>query len=291
MPMRQPAVVAITWILLLFPSMGSSPLHAGLPQDGADTSPQRTFLGVDGSPLPFENDAELIEFLQTAEVIDATTIETGVNRSQKVTLEQDGVRAHAAFRQTDKTERGIQVGGISYRVFRDSFLFEPAAYQLALTIGVTNIPPAVRRRVGRQDGSLQIWIENVLDEEGEGFRPPDIGAWVHQIRDMILFDNFIYNPDRNGGNILVTADYQLMMIDHTRAFQEKLDILDPERLIQVNRGTWQKFLALTPEEIRDAVRPYLSPREMSDLVRRREAIVEHIQTLIRQRGERVVVRP
>ncbi len=81
------------------------------------------------------------------------------------------------------------------------------------------------------------------------------------------------------------------MIDHTRGFQEKTDIMDPERLTVVNQDTWEHFKTLTEQDIRDAVRSYLSPQEMSRLVRRHEVIIEHIEALIDERGEGAVVIP
>ena len=89
----------------------------------------------------------------------------------------------------DITERDARVGGRYYRVFRDSYRFECAAYELGRLIGILNIPPVVLRRIRRTDGSLQLWIEDVRDEDDETFKPPDAMAWVRQIREMILFDN------------------------------------------------------------------------------------------------------
>jgi hypothetical protein len=288
MPARKPGSKNLWSVLLLVILV--SPLQAAR-QAGNVPSPERTFTGPDGKPLPFKNDAEVIDFMLKARVVDETTIGSGINRSQKVTLEKDGVRANAIFRETDQTTRNIRVGGKSYRIFRDSYLFEPAAYHLALRLGITNIPPAVLRRVGSREGSMQIWIEDTLDEESEGFKPPDIAAWIRQVRDMILFDNFIYNVDRNGGNMLVTPDYKLFMIDHTRGFQEKLDIMDPEHFTLVNEDTWERFQSLTNEEIRDAVRQYLSPAEMTQLVHRHQTILDYINKLIKERGRAAVVVP
>ena len=289
MPIRQLGAAAILWLSLLLVAV-ASPLQAAW-QSTEIASPERTFIGPDGNPLPFENHAEVMEFLLTAQVIDQNAIGSGINRSLKVLLERDGVRAHAIFREADVTERDAHVGGLSYRVFRDSCLFEPAAYQLALRLGITNIPPAVRRRVSGRDGSMQIWIEDVRDEEKDEFKPPNISAWVRQLRDMILLDNLIYNADRNAGNMLITPDYTLVMIDHTRGFQEKTDIMDPERLTLVNHDTWEKLRGLSEEAMRDAVRPYLAPNEMNSLLRRHEAIIEHFEALIEERGEGSVVIP
>ena len=277
------------WLVVLL-ATGASYLEAA-PQGVTPASVERTFLGADDKPLPFKNDEEVLNFLRDAEVVEENEIGTGINRSLKVLLEKDGVRANGIFRETDKSDPDIRVGGINYRLFRDSYLFEPAAYHLALQLGITSIPPVVRREVDSRDGSVQIWIEETLDEESKGFTPPDISAWIRQLRDMFLFDAFIYNPDRNGGNILVTPDYKLIMIDHTRGFQEKRDVLDPDHLNLVNSGTWERFQSLTDEEIRDAVRPYLTPQEMTQLVVRRKTIIEYVNGLIAQRGRDGVVIP
>jgi hypothetical protein len=106
---------------------------------------------------------------------------------------------------------------------------------------------------------------------------------------MDLLDNLIYNVDRNAGNMLVTSDYTIAMIDHTRGFQEKTGIMDPKRLNVVNRDTWEKLRSVPEEDIRDAVRPFLTPMEMTALVQRRRAIIEHIEALIEERGEGSVI--
>jgi hypothetical protein len=257
----------------------------------AVTGTERSFIGPDGNPLPFRNDEETMEFLRTARVVSESTIGTGINRSQKMLLEKDEIRSNSIYRETDTTESDAYVGGRMYRVFHDSYRFECAAYELAKLLRIFNIPPVVLRSIGRREGSLQIWVEDVLDEDKAGFKPPDIGAWVHQLRDMIFFDNFIYNVDRNGGNILVTSDYTLVMIDHTRGFQENIDIMNPDRLTQVNRVTWGAFQSLTEEQIRNTVRPYLTPAEMTALVRRHQVMLDYFAELIGTRGEGTVVLP
>ncbi len=188
---------SVLGLLLLLTAPGDEARGAAVMDFGG------TFLGPDGAPLPFQNEDDVLEYLRTAEVLDEKPIGKGINRSRKVLLDKDGVRAYAAFREADRTKRNAFLEGRSYLVFRDSYLFEPAAYELAKLLGIHNVPPAVLRRVGRRNGSLQLWVENIRDEE-EAFRPPSIVAWIRQIRDMVLFDNLIFNIDRNKGNRLIT---------------------------------------------------------------------------------------
>ena len=53
---------------------------------------------------------------------------------------------------------------------------------------------------------------------------------------MKMFDNLIGNPDRNMGNLIVDDDWNLFLIDHSRAFvvtkdlPVKMEHIDRERL-------------------------------------------------------------
>ncbi len=118
MAMRKLSSAAILWISLLV--VLASPLQA-TPQSSEIASPERTFIGPDGNPLPFKNDAEVMEFLKTAAVIDEKPIGQGINRSLKALLEKDGVRAYAAFREADRTERDAYVGGSPTGSFATAF--------------------------------------------------------------------------------------------------------------------------------------------------------------------------
>lgn len=245
------------------------------------------WLDTDGQPLPFQDDDAILEFMRTAEVVNEKTIGTGINRSVRVTLEKDNVRAHAIFRDADHRERSATINGVAYRLFADSYLFECAAYELAKLIGMPNIPPAVLRTIGRRKGSAQIWIEDALDEETDAFQPPNALEWVEQTWDMYLFDNLTYNIDRNPGNILVTPDYRLWMIDHTRAFQFKHDLLN-DRVVRVRRATWDKLTALSKDDLKEALGPYLTSVELDSVIERRKILSQHIDELVAAHGEDVV---
>ena len=78
-------------------------------------STQQSWLDADGQPLPFETDEELLVFLRTAKVVSEKPIGVGVNQSVKVTLQQDGVRAHAIFarsirEKTPPASKAVPIG-------------------------------------------------------------------------------------------------------------------------------------------------------------------------------------
>ncbi len=248
---------------------------------------QHIWLDVEGRPLPFETDGELMEFMRSAEVVNEQNIGTGINRSVKVTLEKDGVRSHGIFREVDVRRNVASIDDVRYQFFADSYLFECAAYELATMLDLPRVPPVVLRTIGERRGSLQIWVEDTLDEESDAFQPPTPREWVGQLWDMYFFDNLLYNIDRNVGNRLVTSDYQLWLIDHTRAFQFKFDLLD-DRMARVPRTSRERLLALTENDLKNALESYLTPIEIGSILKRRDALVEHVDNLIAARGEDAV---
>ena len=73
-----------------------------------------------GTPLPFQNDSEVLEFLRTARVVSQKSVGVGVNEISKVLLEKDGVQLHAAFRKVSVFEpRMTMDNGDIKRNYRD----------------------------------------------------------------------------------------------------------------------------------------------------------------------------
>jgi hypothetical protein len=249
-------------------------------------TPRHVWLDAEGEPLPFQSDAEILEFLRTAEVVRKERIPAGVNRPQKLLLAKNGTRAHAAFRVVDLDLKQKQVGPRFYFRFLDSYRNECAAYALSRWLGLDFVPPAVLRRIDGTEGSVQIWLEDA--EDSRDFHPPDARAWVAQVWDKDLFDNLILNVDRNRGNVLRDGQYRLWLIDHTRAFQPEGKLLNPEVLARVKRRVWERLLATTEDDLKDLVGDSLDSGQVRALVKRRELLVEHIEKLATERGERTV---
>lgn len=240
-----------------------------------------------GEALPFESAEATLDFLRTARVVEERDIGSGVNRSKKVLLDTDGVRAHAIFREVDIRVENRRIGDRAYRRFADSYLFECAAYELSRLLGIDAIPPVVRRRIGQREGSLQIWIEDTLDETARDFRPTNATEWVGQLWEMYVFDNLVFNVDRNQGNLLVDRSYRLWMIDHTRAFQTVSELLD-DHVVRVRRRTYARIQVLTEESLGQALGDYLDASEILFLLERRDLLVARIEALVSERGEDVV---
>jgi hypothetical protein len=256
-------------------------------QDPAtDERPRHVWRDPEGQPLPFQSDAEILEFLRTAAVKERKWTATGVAGSQKLLLEKDGTRAHACFRVVDIKKTNVTYNRFFFD-FRDSYSHECAAYELARWLGLDLVPPTVLRRIDGKDGSVQIWLENALGSQG--FEPPDVRAWTSQVWDKDLFDNLILNVDRNLGNVLRDDEYKLWLIDHTRAFQPEHELLNPEALARVRRRVWDRLLETTREDLKQQLGDYLDGKQLTSLEKRREALVKLIRGLVAERGEAAVL--
>jgi hypothetical protein len=176
--------------------------------------------------------------------------------------------------------------------FRDSYIFEPAAYELSRLLGLDNVPPAILRKLRGKRGSLQAWVENAMNETSrvsDNITAPDKVLWSKQMWNMRVFDNLIYNTDRNQGNILYDGDWKLWLIDHGRAFRREKKLRTPALVVQCGRKLWEKLKSLDEETVRERLKKFLRSSEIKALLRRRDILVEHIQKLIEERGENKVL--
>lgn len=267
---------------------GAVELGGGAVEQAA-AAPARVWKGPDGKPLPFKTDEEVMEFMRTATVVSMSPIGQGVTRPQKVLLEKDGIHMNAAFRTVDQNIDVYRPKvGKEELNFRDSYEFECAAYELSRLLGIDRVPPAILRTVRGQKGSLQVWIENAINETTRvkrKIRPPDPVRWSRQMRLVTAWDALIYNVDRNAGNSLFDPDWNLWMIDHTRTFRDSERLQDPDSVNSCERTFFEKLRTVDDDAIRQAVKPYLKSREIDGLLKRRQKLVEHIEKLIREFGE------
>jgi hypothetical protein len=137
------------------------------------------------------------------------------------------------------------------------------------------------------------WADNVLMMEGERFQkkmePPDQESWNNQMHIVRMFDQLIYNTDRNLQNLLITKDWQIIMIDHSRAFRLFHDLREAKNLAKIERGVLERLRKITEEEVRKAVGRHLTGPEVVGLMKRRDKIVAIFDEKIRKEGEAAVV--
>ena len=252
-----------------------------------------TWRDAAGTPLPFQDESEILEYLRTAEVVTQKTVRVGVNKISKVLLEKDGVQLHAAFRNVTifKHRLTLDNGDVKSN-FRDDCRFEVAAYRLSKLLGLDNVPPVVARKIGRDTGTLQIWVEDAMMEmkrHSENLKAPEELPWTRQWQTVRLFDNLIDNEDRNQGNIMIDASWKLWMIDHTRAFTGTKTLRYPALVRWCRSDLWENLQELDRDVLKKEFKGVLSGDQIKALMARRDLLVQHIQKRIDEKGEGTVL--
>ena len=250
------------------------------------------WLGPDGKPLPFTTDAEVLDFLRTAAVVETKVIEGTSSQPLRLLLEKDGVQARAIFRTVQVERESMRFVQEHARGFRDNYIYEVAAYELSRLLGLHNVPPATLRTLDRKEGSIQLWVEQamgVADRMEQGIDKRYEQLWLFQKQNMAVFDNLIYNFDRNPGNMLIDSRGQVWFVDHTRSFK-KLPALNGRDDIKVcERSLYENLRGLDPELVEERLDPYLTQVEIDALMARQKKLVKYLERRINRHGEDAIL--
>ena len=255
------------------------------------------FKDVEGRPLPFQSDQEIEDFLQNAKIESVTKIPVGVSRPKKIMLSGEHIRLNAVFKfieeEKDMVRDPTTTGrGKLYLKWRDSFVYDIAAYRFDRLIGFNRMPPVVRRRIKGREGSIQIWLEGTITENSrleQAIKPPEIARFNQQRSTLTIFDNLVANRDSNLGNTLIDGKWRLWFIDCSRCFGSSPDLLYPDAVTHCDRQIWEALRKLDRSAAEGALSPYLSRLEIDVLFERRDKLVDLLQGRIDEWGEELVL--
>jgi len=238
------------------------------------------------------------EFLKAAEIVKYEPIGEGVTRPWKLYLKEGDIEKKAAWKNVDKD---LGWGAM------DSWKYEIAAYRLDKLIGLNMVPPAVEREFKGEKGALSLWADSkysLLKIMEEGIKVPK--SALQQIDDMKYVTRLWYcliaNDDPTQENIKLTEDLRTILVDHSRAFRSNKEYTKrlvlgmkgikknkadgkPFLIRRVPRVLLDKINALDFANIKQAVGPYLTDKEIESIIARKKLIQDEIAEMIKQNGE------
>jgi hypothetical protein len=221
---------------------------------------------------------EYEDVLRRAEVVRTEAIPVGVTKPVRCYLAPGGLALSFAFKSV---KPGRQTG------FWESYKSEMAAYELDKLLDLGMIPPTVEKRVGNDLGAAVLWVSPVRSFKQMGGPPSPpaerFDSWNRQMARAKMFHNLINNRDPNLGNWLVDPAWNLILIDHTRAFAPGLDMIHP--LTRVEKALWERMLALDEPGLKPALAPYLDGGQIKDILKRRDRMKKEIDELVAEKGE------
>ena len=103
----------------------------------------------------------------------------------------------------------------------------------------------------------QLWVEGCkhVKDVDQSACPRPI-EWAKQVCRQKVFDNLIANIDRNAGNLLVDGEWNLVLIDHSRAFASDRMPFEKE-MTRIDRELFARLKALDEAALMKHVRPWV----------------------------------
>jgi hypothetical protein len=258
------------------------------------------FLVLLRAPAPAQFTAEELSrrpewerFLGSAEIVETRQLgrEEGITRPWVLTLEKDGVTRKAIW----KDVQGFVLG------YDEHWQWEIAAYRLDRYLELGMVPPTVERRFWRRIGSCQLWVDSRMslkekNQQNIEIPPTLLHEWHRAMCKQRVFDNLIANNDRHQGNYLITADWRILLIDHSRTFHtskeytEKLIYCEthpdgPLTMREVPRSLYEKLKSLDDSVLKRAIGKYLTGGERKAVLARRDLIIQEIDRLQAEYGD------
>jgi len=232
------------------------------------------------------------QFLRTARVTKSQTLSEGTTGALKVTL-TDGSFTHLGQFQPIDDYKQIFTSALGTELnFKDTYKANIAAYRLDKILGLGMIPPSVERTYRGSTGAMTWWLDDVMMTEKERFlskkEPPNAEDWNNQMHIVRVFDQLIYNMDRNLGNLVITGGWVIHMIDHTRAFRVHKKVKERKNLVKCDRQIFEALQGLEPGTLTKELSPYLTRSEIGAILARRDQIVKIFESKASELGEEAV---
>lgn len=247
------------------------------------------------TPAEIAQRQEIEEFLKTAEIVSSADIPEGVTKPIRLFLKKGDVERSGAW----KNPTGRQQGHL------EGWQYEIAAYEMDKLLELNLIPPTVERKFKGRRGSLQFWVESqyselIISEQRIGIPRSKFNNKENMKYLARAFDCLIGNDDRTQQNVLITKDWRVILIDHSRSFRSSKKYTKklmfgkkglkkaggrPILFRRLPRAFVEKVKALNYEDIKNAVGPYLKEKEIKAILIRKELLLKEIEEMVKEQGE------
>lgn len=229
------------------------------------------------SATPLSDD-QIEAFLRDAKVVKTKSVGKGVTGTLRATM-TDGTLTHdAQIQQVEEKKTQFEAAGAAEFNFEDSWRFNVAAYRVDRLIGLQMVPVTVSRKWKSAPAAFTWWIDDVMMDEGKRLKdktqPPDSGLWNEQMQMVRVFDQLIYNVDRNMGNLLIGKTWRVWAIDHTRAFRTQNTLKTPANVTRCDRQVVERLKQLNKDGLKKSIGEFVTEYQINGLLARRDKIVE-----------------
>jgi hypothetical protein len=261
--------LALLFALVAVPvvAAGQQPAASAVPASATTPVSAKVWLG---------RNTEIEDFLRSAPFRRLEDLSVGVTRPRRGYFDPGGLAGSAAWKLLPP---GRPNG------YWESYKSEIAAYELDKLLHLDMVPPAVEKNWKGDRGAAILWVEGVRTWKVAESQPkPD--KWNLEAIRMKMFDNLIANIDRNAGNLLIDADWNLCLIDHSRAFVTETKLRN--QMTRIDRQLWDRMLALDEPTLTAALGNWLDRGAIRAILKRRDEMKKAIDLMVQKRTEAAV---
>jgi hypothetical protein len=266
--MRNRLVVLLTSLLLSFVAVRHTPATSSpsitSPQAAAASQSARIWEGRNG---------EFEAYIRETPIDHFEEVPIGVTHPKRAYFKSGGLVESVAWKILPP---GRPAG------YWESYKSEIAAYELDKLLEMNMVPVAVEKKWNHDTAAAILWLKPIHSWK-EMEPKPKPAKWVRQVSRMKMFDNFICNKDRNAGNLLVDDDWNLYLIDHSRAFLTDKDMA--VKMQTVDREFWERIQALDEAKLTGALSQWVDKPNIRAMLTRRERMKVEIDKLVAANGE------
>lgn len=211
---------------------------------------------------------DLQQLMEQGEILSVETIPTSSGPSRELVTVTNGTQTVKALFNKRKSK---------------GFYPNVAAYRLDRLLELEMVPVATVREVDGDDGSLQFFPDNTIDEGERSATGQGGSAWCaisDQWPSMYAFDVLVYNEGRSPNRILYdTSSWRLILSEHELAFSSKKG--RPRHLkkapVAVSIGWNNALHELTDEVLDESLADVLDKRRLQALKSRRDELLNTTQ--------------
>jgi hypothetical protein len=266
--MRHRSVVLLTSLLLSFVAVRHTPATSS----PSITSPQAAAASRSARIWEGRN-AEFEAYIRDTPIDHFEEVPIGVTHPKRAYFKSGGLVESVAWKILPP---GRPAG------YWESYKSEIAAYELDKLLDMNMVPVAVEKKWNRDTAAAILWLKPI--HAWKEMEPkPKPAKWVRQVSRMKMFDNFICNKDRNAGNLLVDDDWNLYLIDHSRAFVTDKDMA--VKMQTVDREFWERIQALDELNLTTALSQWVDKANIRAMLTRRDRMKVEIDKLVAANGE------
>jgi hypothetical protein len=219
--------------------------------------------------------AEIEKYLRTAPIVRQEKTDRGVTRPVRAFFAPGGVIESMTWKALPP---GRPNG------YYESYKSEIAAYEIDKMLALNMVPPKVERELDGQTGVAVMWVSGARtfsELRGVPKPPPQKAAKFNgQLARAKMFHNLIGDIDPNLGNWLVDSEWNVILIDQSRALTETTDMV--HTMQSIDHPLWQRMRALTEDRLQARLSPWLDAGQIRAILSRRDRLQKEVERLDRQ---------